>query len=67
MHLLLILRKKLFLDFFQLAVLKFLLAGDAVACPRHSFQSFGVDLISAVHALAKLAFANPLQRSLNHR
>lgn len=67
MHLLLNLRKKLFLDFFQLAVFQFLLAGDAVAGPGHSFQAFGVDLISAVHALAKLAFSNPLQRSLNHR
>ena len=62
-----ILRKKLFLDLFQLAVFELRLAGYAVACPGHGFQPFGVDLISAVHAFAKLAFADTLQGGLDHR
>ena len=68
MHLLFVFGgRALFLDFFQLAVFKFLLAGDAVARPGHGFQSLGIDLISAVHARAKFAFADPLQGGLDHR
>jgi hypothetical protein len=56
----------LFLDLFQLAVFQLLLARDTVAGPGHGFQPLGVDLISAVYALAKFAFADTLQGGLHH-
>ena len=58
--------RKLLLYFFQLALFQFLLALNAVAGPGHGFQPLGIDLIAAVHAFAKFAFADTLQGSLNH-
>ena len=53
--------------FFQLAFFQLLLALDAVARPGHGFQALGIDLIAAVHALAKFALADPLQSGFHHR
>lgn len=58
--------RNLFLYFFQLAIFQLLLAGNAVAGPRHSLQPLGIDLIAAAHAFAKLAFADTLQGGLDH-
>ena len=54
------------LGFFQLTLLLLLLACDAITRPRHCFQALGVDLISAIHAFAKGAFADSVQCSLHH-
>src|SRR5215472_5128204 len=56
----------LFVSFFQLAVLFFFLAGDAIARPGNGLQTLGIDLIAAAHALSERTFADPLQRRFHH-
>src|SRR5262249_45057010 len=51
---------------FQLAFFQLLLALNAVARPGHSFKPLGIDLIAAAYAFAKRAFADTLQRRLDH-
>ncbi len=50
----------------QQPLLQFLLALDAVPRPGHSLQPLGIDLFAALNALAKAAFTDAHQRSLDH-
>src|SRR5215469_3410672 len=59
-------RANLFRSLLQLSLLEFLLALDAVAGPRHRFQPFGIDLFSAMDALAETAFANTAECVFYH-
>jgi hypothetical protein len=52
--------------FLELPFLLLLLALDAIARPGYGFQSPGVDLTSAAHALSKGTFPNALQCRLDH-
>jgi hypothetical protein len=52
--------------FFQQALLKLLLALDAVPRPGHSLQPLGVDFLAAMDAFTEAAFADPRQRFINH-
>ena len=54
------------LSFFQQSLLEFLLALDAVARPRHSFQALGVDFFAAVDTLSEAAFADARQSFIHH-
>ena len=54
------------LSFFQQSLLKFLLTLDAVARPRHSFQTLGVDFFAAVDAFPEAAFADARQSFIHH-
>jgi hypothetical protein len=45
---------------------QFLLAGDAMARPRYSFQPLGVNLIPAREALSKNSVADTIQSALHH-
>src|SRR5215469_2756664 len=51
---------------FQQTLFQLLLARDAVARPRHSLESLGVDLFPARDALAECTFANPVQGTVDH-
>jgi len=57
---------ELVLSFFQQTLLEFLLTLDAVARPRHSFQTLGVDFCAAVDAFPEAAFANARQSFIHH-
>ena len=51
---------------FEQALLGFFLALDAVARPRHGFETLGVDLFAAGNAFSKAAFANASQSAIDH-
>jgi hypothetical protein len=50
----------------QLSTLQFLLAGDAEARPRDSFETFGVDFFAAGDALSEGTNADAVERTLHH-
>src|SRR5262249_31900549 len=52
-------------DLFELALFELFLAFDAVARPGNGLEALGVDLVSAVHALAEGAFAKAAERALD--
>jgi len=54
------------LSFFQQSLLEFLLALDAMARPRHSFQTLGIDFFAAVDTLSETAFADASQSFIYH-
>ncbi len=53
-------------SFFQNALFELFLTFDAVAGPRHGFQTFGVDLFAAGDAFAKVALADAIQCIFYH-
>src|SRR6266849_8136399 len=53
-------------SFFQQALLKLLLAFDAVEGPRHRFQALGIDLPAAGYALPEVSLAYAHQGTVHH-
>src|SRR5277367_5342157 len=51
---------------FQQSLFGLFLTLDAMACPRHSFKTLGVDLFAAGYAFSKAAFAYARQGTINH-